>query len=73
MAQSVEEYEKALAAEWDQWVAVDAIDVGNARAFNPGDKVPNSHVVRGVVPASKVKAVEKPVKAVDKPEPVEAE
>lgn len=33
----------AQAKEYGEWVAVDAIDVGAARAFNPGDAVPSSH------------------------------
>lgn len=32
------------AGEYDQYVAIEAITVGNARAFNPGDPVPASTV-----------------------------
>lgn len=56
-----EDYKTALEAEWGKWVAIEAIDFGNARAFNVGSAVPHSHVVRGVVKQSQVKAVEKPV------------
>lgn len=40
--------------EYGQYVAVEPINIGNARAFNPGDPVPASHVARGVVPESAV-------------------
>jgi hypothetical protein len=59
-----EDYKAALEAEYSKWVAVEAIDIGTARAFNVGDAVPHSHVVRGVVAQSQVKAVEKPAAAV---------
>lgn len=34
----------AAAAEYGEWVAVDAIYVGGARAHNPGDAVPKANV-----------------------------
>lgn len=40
---TVEELRAAQAKEYGDWVAVDPIDVGNARAFNVGDPVPASH------------------------------
>lgn len=42
------------AKEYGQFVAVQPIFVGNARAFNIGDAVPASHVSRGVVPSDAV-------------------
>ena len=42
------------AAEWGRYVAVVAIDIDGARAFNPGDAVPVSHVTRNVVTADQV-------------------
>ena len=49
MADTVEDYLKEQKAEWDVYVATQPIDVNGARAFNPGDAVPASHVDRGVV------------------------
>lgn len=46
---TVEEYRKAQAAEWGTYVATEPIDINGARAFNPGDPVPVSHVEGGVV------------------------
>lgn len=43
------EYAEALAAEYRDYVAATVIYVDGARAFNPGDAVPASHVERGVV------------------------
>lgn len=43
------EYKAAMDAEWGVYVAVVPIDINGARAFNPGDAVPVSHVERGVV------------------------
>lgn len=40
--------------EYGQYVAVQPIDIGTARAFNVGDAVPTSHVERGVVSAESV-------------------
>lgn len=45
---------EAQAKEYGQWVAVEPIDIGGARAFNIGDPVPASHVDRGVVEKSQV-------------------
>jgi hypothetical protein len=43
------ELREAQRAEYGTYVAVVPIDINGARAFNPGDAVPNSHVERGVV------------------------
>ena len=51
---TVEEYRDEQAAEWGRYVAVVAIDIDGARAFNPGDAVPVSHVTRNVVTADQV-------------------
>lgn len=40
----------AIAKEYGQFVARDAIDVGGARAFNAGDPVPASSVESGAIP-----------------------
>jgi hypothetical protein len=50
--QTVEEYKAAQQVEWGQYVAIEAIDIGGARAFNAGDPVPASHVKAGVVSAT---------------------
>lgn len=55
--QTIEEYRKAQAAEWGKYVAVEAIDINGARAFNPGDPVPASHVESGVVDKGAVAGV----------------
>jgi hypothetical protein len=47
-------YLKAQAAEWGTYVATSAIHINGARAFNPGDPVPASHVERGVVSSDDV-------------------
>jgi hypothetical protein len=52
--QTVEEYLKAQQAEWSVYVATEVININGARAFNPGDPVPASHVERGVVTAEQV-------------------
>lgn len=54
---TITEYEQAQAAEWGKWVAVEAIDINGARAFNPGDPVPTSHVDGGIVRKSSVSGV----------------
>ncbi len=46
---TVEDQAQAQAAEYGKYVATVAIDIHGARAFNPGDPVPVSHVDRGVV------------------------
>ena len=51
---TVEAYRLAQQAEWGTYVATEPIDINGARAFNVGDAVPVSHVVRGVVSASAV-------------------
>jgi len=43
------EQQAAIEAEYGTYVATQPIDIGGARAFNPGDAVPASHVERGVV------------------------
>jgi hypothetical protein len=57
--QTLDEYKKAQHAEWSQYRATEAIDIGGVRAFNEGDPVPASHVERGVVSESVVKKVAK--------------
>lgn len=49
-----EEYRQQQAAEYGTYVANKPIDFGGARAFNPGDPVPVSHVDRGLVSADDV-------------------
>lgn len=51
---TVDEFQAAQTAEWDEYVAIAPINIGGARAFNPGDPVPTSHVERGVVNADSV-------------------
>lgn len=55
--QTVEEYRKAQEAEYGTWVALTAIDINGARAFNAGDPVPVSHVERNIVPSESVARV----------------
>ena len=45
---------EAQRAEYGTYVATVPIDINGARAFNPGDAVPNSHVERGVVLSEQV-------------------
>lgn len=40
---------KARRDEYAKFTANQPIDIGGARAFNPGDRVPTSHVTRGLV------------------------
>lgn len=47
--QTVEEYTRALEAEWGTYVATKPITINGARAFNVGDAIPVSHVTRGIV------------------------
>lgn len=54
----VEEHRSAQAQEYGTYVAAEKIDIGGARAFNPGDAVPASHVTRGVVREDQVRRVE---------------
>ncbi len=54
MSDTVEDYLKAQKAEWGTYVALEAIDINGARAFNAGDPVPASHVERGVVTGEQV-------------------
>lgn len=46
--------QKAKEAEWDRYVAKEVITINGARAFNPGDPVPKSHVDNGVVSKEQV-------------------
>jgi hypothetical protein len=41
-------------AEYGEYVAVEAVNIGGARAFNPGDPVPKGHVDSGVVTKDQV-------------------
>lgn len=47
----VDDYRAEQRAEWGTYVATEPIDIAGARAFNPGDAVPASHVEGGVVPS----------------------
>jgi hypothetical protein len=49
-----DDYEAQQVAEYGKWVASEVIFIGGARAFNPGDPVPVSHVEGGVVDKSQV-------------------
>lgn len=57
-----------MAQEYGTYVAAEAIYLGGARAFNPGDPVPVSHVERGVVHPDQVRKADK-VPAGETPEP----
>ncbi len=48
---SPEDVRKAVADDYGQYICTNpaGIYIGNARAFNPGEAVPASHVERGVV------------------------
>lgn len=67
---TVEEYVKAQQVEYGTYVATVPIDIYGARAFNPGDPVPVSHVERGMVSADSVAKVNTKAAAavVDNPE-----
>ena len=54
---SREEYDKSLRDDYSVYVALLPIDIGGARAFNPGHAVPASHVKNGLVDASMVAKV----------------
>jgi hypothetical protein len=56
-ATPAEERRSAQAKEYGTWVATERIDIGGARAFNPGDPVPAGHVERGVVEKTSVARV----------------
>lgn len=47
---AAEDFQKAQDAEWSEFVAVQPIDIGGARAFNIGDPVPKGHVEGNLVP-----------------------
>lgn len=49
-----EEFQSEQSAEWDEYVATEAINLDGVRAFNPGDPVPKSHVTSGVVSKDQV-------------------
>lgn len=51
---TAEELSAAQEAEYGTYVATEPINIDGARAFNPGDRVPVSHVQRGVVDESQV-------------------
>lgn len=51
---TAQEFEEKQAAEYGEYVAVEPIVIGGARAFNPGDPVPKSHVDSGVVSKEQV-------------------
>lgn len=57
--QSLEDYQKAQEADWNQYVATETIFIDGVRAFNEGDPVPAGHVKRGVVAKSAVSAKSK--------------
>jgi hypothetical protein len=51
---TAEEFQAAQDAEYGTYVAIVVISIDGARAFNPGDQVPVSHVESGVVDKSQV-------------------
>ena len=51
---TLEQYQTGQISEWDTYVASEVIEFDGARAFNPGDAVPASHVGRGIVKLSQV-------------------
>ena len=66
---SREAYDKSLRDDYSVYVALLPIDIGGARAFNPGHAVPASHVASGLVDPSMVakvgtKAAEKAADAI---------
>jgi len=54
---SLEEYQRQQVADWGHYRAKEPIFVHGARAFNPGDPVPTSHVTSGLVDKSQVETV----------------
>lgn len=48
------DFAAAQAAEYGKYVAKEPIRINGARAFNPGDPVPVSHVESGVVSKEQV-------------------
>lgn len=54
MPDTSDDFQKKQEAEWSRWVAKEPINIGGARAFNPGDPVPASHVDNGVVSKDQV-------------------
>ena len=54
---TAEELREAQRKEYGTWVAVVPIDINGARAFNPGDPVPVSHVDGNVVTKDQVAGV----------------
>jgi hypothetical protein len=51
---TVEQYRATQVAEYNTYVAATTIDINGARAFNPGDPVPTSHVETGVLDPDQV-------------------
>lgn len=51
---AVDDFQKQQEAEYGTYVAIEPINIGGARAFNPGDPVPKGHVERGVVDETQV-------------------
>jgi len=51
---TTEEQREAQEAEYGRYRANQAINIDGARAFNPGDPVPTSHVTRKVVTKDQV-------------------
>jgi len=54
VSKKLAEFKAELEEEWYTYVATEVIYIGEARAFNPGDPVPVSHVNRGIVKSSQV-------------------
>ena len=54
---TVEQYRASQIAEYGTYVAATTIDINGARAFNPGDPVPTSHVEGGVVETDQVEKI----------------
>lgn len=51
---TVAEFQDALTSEWGTYVAIVPIDLNGARAANPGDPIPVSHVKQGIVSEDQV-------------------
>ena len=51
---TVAEFQDALTSEWGTYVAIVPIDLNGARAANPGDPIPASHVKQGLVSEEQV-------------------
>lgn len=57
MPSPAEDFAALQEAEYSEFVALEVININGARAFNPGDPVPKSHVTEGVVDKKQVARV----------------